>query len=84
MTRSCNLPEEAREWIEIVENDTFKCCEEQHLLVEHVKHQRSGKRPGDQRKEYRLRVNRVTSGQFNTYAEGNSPSRRRRRPGKGY
>ena len=38
MTRSCNLPEEAREWIEIVENDTFKCCEEQHLLVEHVKH----------------------------------------------
>ena len=36
MTKRCNLPPEIREWIDIVEQGTFKCSEEQHLLVEHV------------------------------------------------
>lgn len=35
---SCKLPKEAQEWIDIVENETYKCCEEQHLLVKHIKH----------------------------------------------
>ena len=34
--KRCDLPPEVREWIDIVENDTYQCCEEQHLLVEHV------------------------------------------------
>lgn len=24
-------------WVEIVENDTYRCCEDQHLLIDHVK-----------------------------------------------
>lgn len=36
MTKSCKLPEEVQEWIDIVEQEKYKCCEEQHLLVEHV------------------------------------------------
>ena len=36
MMKRCDLPKEIREWIDIVENDTYQCCEEQHLLVEHV------------------------------------------------
>lgn len=36
MTRSCKLPQEVREWIDIVEQGVIECCEEQHLLVEHV------------------------------------------------
>lgn len=35
--KSYNLPSEVQEWIDIVENETYKCCEEQHLLVKHVK-----------------------------------------------
>lgn len=38
MTKISNLPEEVREWIDIVEQEKYKCCEEQHLLVEHVQH----------------------------------------------
>ena len=38
MTKISKLPDEVREWIDIVEQDKFKCCEEQHLLVEHVQH----------------------------------------------
>ena len=38
MMKSCKLPDEVREWIDIVEQEKFKCCEEQHLLVEHVQH----------------------------------------------
>lgn len=34
--KRCDLPKEIREWIDIVENGTYQCCEEQHLLVEHV------------------------------------------------
>lgn len=37
MTKNCKLPKEVQEWIDIVENDTYRCCEEQHLLVAHVK-----------------------------------------------
>lgn len=36
MTDIRNIPE-IQEWIDIVEHDTFMCCEEQHLLVKHVK-----------------------------------------------
>ena len=24
-------------WVEIVENDTYRCCEDQHLLIDHIK-----------------------------------------------
>lgn len=34
--KKCNLPKEVQEWIDIVEQDQYKCSEEQHLLVEHV------------------------------------------------
>ena len=34
--RNYKLPPEVQEWIDIVEKETYKCCEEQHLLVEHV------------------------------------------------
>lgn len=34
--KRCDLPPGIQEWIDIVENDVYKCCEEQHLLVEHV------------------------------------------------
>ena len=37
MTNYSDLPFEIREWIDIVENDTFKCCKEQKLLVKHIK-----------------------------------------------
>lgn len=33
----CNLPYEIQEWIDIVENETFKVCNEQKLLVKHIK-----------------------------------------------
>lgn len=33
----CNLPYEIQEWIDIVENETFKVCKEQKLLVKHIK-----------------------------------------------
>ena len=36
MTKSYRLPAEVQEWIDIVEQERYKCCEEQHLLVEHV------------------------------------------------
>ena len=35
--KTCELPKEVQEWIDIVEQEQYKCCEEQHLLVEHVK-----------------------------------------------
>ena len=35
--KTCELPKEVQEWIDIVEQDQYRCCEEQHLLVEHVK-----------------------------------------------
>ena len=28
---------EVQEWIDIVEQDKIRCCEEQHLLVAHIK-----------------------------------------------
>lgn len=31
------FPPEIQEWIDIVENDVFRCCDEQKLLVAHVK-----------------------------------------------
>ena len=34
--KRCDLPQEVQEWIDIVEQEKYKCCEEQHLLVEHV------------------------------------------------
>lgn len=34
--KRCKLPPGIQEWIDIVENETQKCCEEQHLLMEHV------------------------------------------------
>lgn len=37
-TKSYKFQPEVQEWIDIVEQDKFKCCEEQHLLVEHVRH----------------------------------------------
>lgn len=37
-TKNYKFPPEVQEWIDIVEQDKFKCCEEQHLLVEHVRH----------------------------------------------
>jgi phage terminase large subunit-like protein len=36
MTDIRKIPE-IQEWIDIVEHDTYKCCEEQHLLVKHIK-----------------------------------------------
>ena len=36
MMKRCDLPKEVREWIDIVEQGTYRCCEEQHLLVERV------------------------------------------------
>ena len=36
--KNCKLPPEITEWMEIVEQDKYQCCEEQHLLVEHVQH----------------------------------------------
>ena len=36
MMKRCDLPKEVREWIDIVEQGTYQCCEEQQLLVEHV------------------------------------------------
>lgn len=36
MMKRCDLPPEIREWIDIVEQDVYRCCQEQHLLVEHV------------------------------------------------
>lgn len=30
------LPAEIKDWVEIVRNDTYRCCKEQQLLVEHV------------------------------------------------
>ena len=37
MTLRCDqLPDEIKNWIDIVKNDTYRCCEDQHLLVEHV------------------------------------------------
>ena len=36
MTDIRQIPE-IQDWIDIVEKEKFKCCEEQHLLVEHVK-----------------------------------------------
>ncbi len=33
----CNFPMEVQEWIDIVEQDKIRCCEEQKLLVAHVK-----------------------------------------------
>ena len=35
--KRCDLPQEVTEWMDIVENDRYKCCQEQHLLVEHIK-----------------------------------------------
>ena len=35
--KKCDLPAEVQEWIAIVEQDQYQCCEEQHLLVEHIK-----------------------------------------------
>ena len=35
--KNYKFPREIQEWIDIVENETFRCCEEQHLLIEHVK-----------------------------------------------
>lgn len=37
MTKSCEIDANIREWIDIVENHTFAVCEEQELLVKHVK-----------------------------------------------
>jgi len=37
MTTNYNFPAEVQEWIDIVENDTYKCCKKQHLLVNHIK-----------------------------------------------
>lgn len=37
MTKSCDFPKEVQEWIDIVENDTYKCCIDQKYLVKHVK-----------------------------------------------
>lgn len=37
MTKNCKLPPEVTEWMDIVENDTYQCCEEQHLLVKMVR-----------------------------------------------
>lgn len=36
MPKKCDLPAEVAEWIEIVETEKFRCCEEQHLLVKHI------------------------------------------------
>ena len=37
MTLRCDqLPGEIKNWVDIVKNDTYRCCEDQHLLVEHV------------------------------------------------
>lgn len=33
----CKLHPAIQEWIDIVENQTYRCCEEQELLVKHVK-----------------------------------------------
>ena len=35
---SCRFPPEVQEWINIVEQEKFRCCEEQKLLIEHVRH----------------------------------------------
>lgn len=35
--KSYDFPPEVQEWIDIVEHDTYRCCEEQKLLVRHVK-----------------------------------------------
>lgn len=35
---SCRFPPEVQEWIDIVEQEKFRCCEEQKLLIEHVRH----------------------------------------------
>lgn len=34
---SSKFPKEIQEWIDIVEQEVFACCEEQHLLVKYVK-----------------------------------------------
>lgn len=36
-TMKCSLPREIEEWLEIVENDTYRCCEDQHLLAERIR-----------------------------------------------
>ena len=36
MMKRCDLPPEVRGWIDIVENGTYRSCEEQQLLVEHI------------------------------------------------
>ncbi|MBR2257116.1 MAG: terminase large subunit [Blautia sp.] len=35
---SCRFPPEVQEWINIVEQEKFRCCEEQKLLIEYVRH----------------------------------------------
>ena len=35
--RNCNFPPEVQEWIDIVEQGSYKTCEEQKLLVKHIK-----------------------------------------------
>lgn len=35
--RNYKFPKEVQEWIDIVENDVYPCCEDQHLLIEYVK-----------------------------------------------
>ena len=35
--RDYKFPPEVQEWIDIVENEVFRCCDEQKLLVKYVK-----------------------------------------------
>ena len=37
MTKIYKFPPEVTEWMDIVENDTYQCCKEQHLLVKMVR-----------------------------------------------
>lgn len=37
MTSTYKFPDAVQEYIDIVENETYRCCEEQHLLIAHVK-----------------------------------------------
>lgn len=36
MTDISQIPE-IKQWVDIVEHDTYKCCKDQHLLVKHIK-----------------------------------------------
>lgn len=37
MTSTYKFPDAVQEYIDIVENETYRCCEEQYLLIAHVK-----------------------------------------------